>query len=142
MLAMESFPDYLQRHMDRAGWNRAELSRASSVDASLIGRWLRGEVVPAVDGARKVAEAIRRPLLEVLVAAGLITAAEAKQRTAAQADPGDLSNDELLAEIGRRMADAKPTRSDVDAHPERYTPVGSRTGQKVDTPRGRRARAR
>lgn len=125
---MESFPDYLQMQLDRKQWTRADLSRASGLDQSLLGRWSRGDVAPAVDSARTFAATIGRPLLEVLVAAGLLTAAEAKQRADVPPDPAVLTDDQLLAEIRRRMASRdgqQLTREQMDADPERYQAIGA-----------------
>lgn len=135
---MESFPDYLQTQLDRHSWTRADLARASGIDASLIGRWIRGEVVPGVPAARAIADAVGRPMLEVLVAAGLLTPEEAKQRTTAPPSPAELTDEQLIGEVARRLQEGrggrgtpKLTAEEVAAHPERYTPVGRR--KRTDT---------
>lgn len=128
------FADYLRAHLDRHGWNAAQLARASGISASVIGRWLSRDTVPSLDNARAIAVGIKRPLLEVLVAAGLLTAEEARQKTTAPIDPTTLSDDELLREVRRRMTTAPRatvSREDIEAHPRRYTTAGSGRRRKV-----------
>ncbi|PXY20356.1 helix-turn-helix domain-containing protein [Prauserella endophytica] len=114
----QKFPAYLRSQLDRHRWSPADLSRASGLSASLISRWLHGETTPGVENARAVARAITRPLLEVLVAAGQLTPDEAGQK-ANHVDLSSLTDDDLLAEVRRRLhsADPAPTRADVVSDP-------------------------
>lgn len=125
----QTFAAYLRGQLDRHQWSAADLNRQSGLSQSLISRWLRGETAPGVDNARILASAFRRPLLEVLVAAGILTDKEARQKvTTARADA--LSDDELVAEVRRRMAERdidKPPAS-KDAGPEWSTGRPKRTG--------------
>lgn len=99
----QNFRDYLAAQLDRRGWTPADLKRNSTIGQSLISRWLRGETTPSVDNARALSEAIKRPLLEVLVAAGQLRPDEVAARVAAPVQVADLSNSELLSEIERRL---------------------------------------
>lgn len=132
-----AFPQYVRRQLDRLDWTVADLARAAELPESTVGRWVRGKTVPGIDSARQLAEALRRPLLEVLVAAGLITAEEAKQRTVARHDPADLTNEQIAAEVARRLdaasSSGRSTRKrepvDVTKDPNRFTsPHGRRRG--------------
>jgi transcriptional regulator with XRE-family HTH domain len=57
-----------------------ELARASGVDDGRISKWRRGEPVPDLESCRKLARAWKRPILEVLVAAGHLNPDEARIR--------------------------------------------------------------
>lgn len=70
-------PGYLRAAMDRAGLSAAELSRASGLSASQIGRWLDGRNRPGVEQLRAIAPALGERLLDLLVAVGHLSAEEA-----------------------------------------------------------------
>lgn len=96
--------DYLRRALDKQGWTPADLARASGVSASNIGRYLAGTSTITVENARLVAEAVDRPVLEVLVAARILSAEEAQVDVIA-ADPlRALGHREILAELDRRLS--------------------------------------
>ncbi|HEU5475662.1 MAG TPA: helix-turn-helix transcriptional regulator [Actinophytocola sp.] len=138
-----AFGDYLRAQMDQHGWSQAELARHTGVAPSVVSRWLRGETGPSIDNVRTLATATRRPVLEVMVAAALLTAEEAKQRTSAPPDPGALSNRELLAEVERRMAGdgARPISAEEQAQqPDRYRPVS--VPDRGESPPSRRRKTR
>ncbi|WP_165944431.1 helix-turn-helix transcriptional regulator [Micromonospora sp. KC213] len=66
-----SFGDWLAGRMDEVGLPRpADLSRATGIDASLIGRWLRGESLPGVMNLRRLAPALNTTELDLLARAG------------------------------------------------------------------------
>jgi transcriptional regulator with XRE-family HTH domain len=60
--------------------NAAELARRTGVNESQISRWLRGIGQPDLSNLRKIAPTLRRPMLQLLVAAGHLTAAEARMQ--------------------------------------------------------------
>lgn len=117
---MDDFPVYLRNHMNRLDLSQTALSGASGVSQSQISRWLKGEGgVPSVDNARSLAEALRRPLLEVLVAARILQEDEIKQRVDVKTssarrglrpDLSTLSDKELLEEIRQRLQVADANR--------------------------------
>lgn len=82
MTAGMGWSGYMDAAMDSAGiTSRKDLAAKAGVDATVLGRWYRREVQPDIRNLRKFALAVRRPLLEVLVAAGHITPEEAGQQT-------------------------------------------------------------
>jgi transcriptional regulator with XRE-family HTH domain len=83
-------------------WSVTDLANSSGLNRSGIQRWKAGTLRPDVDNARRLAEAFGRPLLEVLVAADILTEEEAKLQ-ASIPDPASLSNQQLLLEVGRRL---------------------------------------
>ncbi|WP_410652075.1 helix-turn-helix domain-containing protein [Amycolatopsis sp. cmx-4-54] len=97
----QTFPVYLQGLLDERGWKKADLARASGIAESRLSRWMTGGA-PSVDNARAVAEAFGRSLLEVLVAAGIITPEESRAKTV-HLDVTKLTNRELVAEMERRL---------------------------------------
>lgn len=78
---MVTWPEYLEGAMKRARIaTYADLARRAGVTDSLISRWRRGVVTPSLDKIRPVAEALNRPFLEVAVAAGALSAEEARMK--------------------------------------------------------------
>lgn len=98
-----TFKDYLRQQLDRREWTAAELARASGLSESVIGRWLKAATLPSVDNARALAIALGRPMLEVVVAVGMLAPDEIA--TAVEVGPrlSTLSDEELLAEVARRV---------------------------------------
>ena len=74
----KEFGLFLLHAMNSAGYSTvAALSRASGIAEPVLARWLKNETQPSLEGLRPLAAAVRVPLLELLVAAGRMTAAEA-----------------------------------------------------------------
>lgn len=61
---------------DRRGW-ASELASTIGMNASAVSRWRDGQI-PGVDACRALANAWNVPLLDVLVAAGILTKDEAQ----------------------------------------------------------------
>lgn len=71
------FGPYLEQVMVENGFATfADLSRASKVDATTIGRWVRGEKEPTIPLLRQVAPHLGVRLGDLMIRAGLATAAE------------------------------------------------------------------
>ena len=67
--------------MEAAGYAKAsELARATGIAEANISRWLRGETQPDLANLRRIAAVLKVPLLELIVAAGHLSPAEAKLR--------------------------------------------------------------
>jgi transcriptional regulator with XRE-family HTH domain len=71
-----TFGDYLERLILGAGITREDLANASGVDATTIGRWLRNQKAPTVEKLRLVAPHLGVRLGDLMIRAGLATAAE------------------------------------------------------------------
>lgn len=54
----ESFGVWLAQRMVERGLRKADLARATGVDASLIGRWMRGDSLPGLPNLRRLAPAL------------------------------------------------------------------------------------
>jgi hypothetical protein len=72
----------------------------TGINQSSIGRWRTSD--PKPENVRAFALAYRRPVLEAFIAAGFITPSEANLINA-PIDMAEISDDELLAEMHRRM---------------------------------------
>lgn len=96
-----SWPEYVERHL--TGRNQVELAALVGVSQTAVSRWLSGK--QGVDGAQAVAfaRAVGDTPLAALVAAGFLTAEEAKARPAPAPDYSRLKNDELLKLVRSRM---------------------------------------
>lgn len=78
MAVMQDFSVFLRHAMNSAGFKSvAELSRASGIGEPVINRWLAGKAQPTIELLRPLVPVIGVPLLDLLVAAGRMTAVEA-----------------------------------------------------------------
>lgn len=84
--------DQQKQAADRAG-----------IDQSAISRWLKTGKPGTAENVAAFARGYKRPVLEAFVAAGFLTAKEAKVRPAGRPDFSQLSNDELLELVRARM---------------------------------------
>lgn len=100
-MAPTSWWTWVERLMLAREWTPADLSRASGVDQSVIGRWRSHGATPSPDNVRRVAEALRRPVKEAVVASGHYTAAELAGTVAL--DLSVVSPEDLSAEVYARM---------------------------------------
>lgn len=79
-----------------------EIAARADIDQSHFSRWKAGHA-PTVGMVAKFARAYGVNVLEALVAAGMITEAEADLREVRVADLSTLSDDEFIAELRRRF---------------------------------------
>jgi transcriptional regulator with XRE-family HTH domain len=70
--ATNPFPEWLQEHLTRLGWTMAELARRSDTQQSVINRIMDRKVNLGSDVARRIADAINTPQLELFAVAQLI----------------------------------------------------------------------
>jgi transcriptional regulator with XRE-family HTH domain len=56
---------------DKAGWSQADLAKKSGVSRVMIGKYERGEAVPSIDAAKKIADAFEVSL-DQLVGEGIL----------------------------------------------------------------------
>ncbi|MBP2331279.1 hypothetical protein JOF56_011664 [Kibdelosporangium banguiense] len=113
--------NYVQRRLDQLDWNTTAFERASGINRSRLVAWRNGAAV-SVENARAVAAAFSDPILSVLVAAGILTPAEAGQPAEPILDAASLSAEELANEVRRRLLETHaPTASEVVADSHRYT---------------------
>lgn len=93
--------EYVEANLRNRGLSTGDLTRTTGVDRSRVSEWKRGKGV-SLETARAVARLFGVSPLEAWVAAGLITAEEARlQRT--RPNPADLTDQELIAELTRRL---------------------------------------
>lgn len=91
-----------------------ELDIATGIDAPNFSKWKAGQI-PKAETVAKFARAYGVPVLEAFVAAGFLTAAEAKVRPAPAPDYSQLTNDELLELVRARMEKGGGERGDRSA---------------------------
>lgn len=94
----------LRREMIRRSWRAADAAKAMGVDSSVMSKWLSGIREPDLESCRRIAENLGRPLLEIAVKAGLITAEEAGEKPLQDLDWAEISSVELVAELQSRLA--------------------------------------
>lgn len=98
-----SWQEYVKRHA--RGRSQVELAATVGVSQAAVSRWLKGTQGVNAAVAIDVARALGDSPMAALVAAGLITEAEAKVRPVAAPDYTQLSNDELLELVRSRMTE-------------------------------------
>ncbi len=87
----------------------------SGLDQSAISRWLKTGKPGTAENVAAFARGYEVPVLEAFVAAGFITAREAKVRPAGRPDFSQLSNDELLELVRARMGERGDRGGDTAA---------------------------
>ncbi|MER7014520.1 helix-turn-helix domain-containing protein [Saccharopolyspora sp. NPDC000359] len=96
------WPLYIDRQLGQRGWEVKDLAAAAGLSQSVIFRWKKG-YPPNIKNARAAAAALRVPLLELLAESGVITPEEAGAGVELHPSPTELSDDELIAEMARRV---------------------------------------
>ena len=116
------------------------MSAQTQIDSPHFSKWKTGPP-PGAKLAAQFARGYRRPVLEAFVAAGFLTAEEAKERPAGQPDYTKLSNDELLELVRARMKEGGGGDADDPApHSEPAPSPGKQLG--ISAPKGRRVTGR
>lgn len=113
------------------GDSKTEIARRAGIDKSHPTKWSQGEVA-SIPFARAFARAYNRPVLEALVACGVITADEAS----VQEIPADIATfpEEMLAEeLLRRIRARSVGRLDEDALRRQYDIAASPDGTQTVT---------
>lgn len=93
--------DFVQRQLDDRGMTTADLTKATGIDKSRFTQWRQGKRA-SLDSARLIAKAFGMSPLEVMVEARLLTAQEVNLDRVSP-DPAQLTNQQLLAELDRRL---------------------------------------
>lgn len=97
----------------------------ASLNPSTISRWLATGKPGEATNVAAFARAYGKPVLEAFVAAGFLSAAEAKARPAAAPDFTQLTNDELLELVRARMRE----EGEWDGRPAANKPPATGPGQ-------------
>lgn len=102
---MTSFSDWVDGQMQSHGYaSDYAFAQALGVAHTSPGRWRTSPKPPTVETMRRLAEFFKAPMQDVLVAAGYLKPEESGVVRVAQAMQ-DVTNEDLLREIARRMAD-------------------------------------
>jgi hypothetical protein len=104
----ESWWSYVTR--TAPGRTRAEIGGLAGVDPSQVSRWRSGGT-PRPENAIRFARGAGGDPVEALVVAGFLAADEASAATVIRTGAGDLSDEDLLAEIRERLARSPATGS-------------------------------
>ena len=115
----ENWTEYVQRVT--AGVARKDVAQAAGIDASGISRWINSEQRPRAENVVAFARGLRQPPIEALIAAGYLEPHEASGVIEIMRSREELSDTELLIELGQRLAE-RPARSQVDNITGRLSP--------------------
>jgi len=102
------------------GQQQNEIAKAIDLNPSTVSRWKSTGIPGNAENVAALARAYGRPVLEAFVAAGFLTDREAKA-TVTVPDIGQLSADDLLAEVRRRMREEVVGNAE---HPAPMNPTG------------------
>jgi transcriptional regulator with XRE-family HTH domain len=98
---------WLRGQLDQRRWRPADLVRAGkgSLESSQVTRWLRSDQAPSFESVRAVCAALGVPVVEGLLAAGLVSPAEVGATVVVESRPiEDLGDRTLVDELARRLA--------------------------------------
>ena len=115
----ENWTEYVQRVT--AGVARKDVAQAAGIDASGISRWINSEQQPRAEKVVAFARGLRQSPIEGLIAAGYLEPHEATGVIEIMRSREELSDTELLIELGQRLAE-RPVRSQVDNITGRLSP--------------------
>ena len=107
----ENWTEYVQRVT--VGVARKDVAQAAGIDASGISRWINSEQRPRAENVVAFARGLRQSPIEALIAAGYLEPYEASGVIEVMRSREELSDTELLIELGERLAE-RPTRIQVD----------------------------
>lgn len=101
---MDGVPENWWTYVSRnaAGRSRGDIGRLAGVDASQVSRWKSGGT-PRAESVIRFARGTGADPIEALVVAGYLAQDEARAATVVRTGSGDLSDEELLAEIRARF---------------------------------------
>ena len=114
-----------------AGEEQAAIAKRVGLGQSMISRWKVS--VPRPENAAAFARAYGRPVLEAFIAAGFLTPEEASEIPSAPPSLASLDDDELLAEVRRRMQGGQSDAGTAEAEKMR---VSTRDDMTLATRRG------
>jgi transcriptional regulator with XRE-family HTH domain len=103
----ESWTEYVQRITK--GLPRKNMAEAAGIDPSGLSRWLNGKR-PSAEKVVAFARGLHQSPIEALIAAGYIEAGEASGVIEIARSRSELSDLELLTELGDRLASRPPIR--------------------------------
>lgn len=107
-VATTGWARFLRDALDERDWSAAELAR--HIDGRLgtgeISKWLNGKVTPGLASIRAVCRALDVPAVQGMIAAGHLTPDDVGVTVINRPrsiEPEDLSNDELIGVLARRL---------------------------------------
>lgn len=107
-----------------------DMPRDSGISESAFSRWKKGQHTPDSAHVVAFARAYGRPPIEALMAAGVLAEGDAGDVVEVHRGADRLTDDELLAEIRRRMEEGRDV---VEAAPQPNAPTEGRQGKEVST---------
>lgn len=110
MAKRETWLEYVQRIS--SGVPRKDIARAADIDPSGLSRWFGGSH-PSAEKVVAFARGLHQSPIEALIAAGYLEPHEAAGVVEVVRSRAELSNAELVIELGKRLAE-RPVRRRVD----------------------------
>lgn len=115
-----SWAEYARRIS--GGAQQKDIALAAGVEQGTVSRWMKQGIPPRPENVVTFAKAYKRPVLEAFVAAGFISADDAKVRPTASPSLDSLSSEDLIQELSRRLI-GQPAQNDYrlaarEAHQE------------------------
>ena len=110
-MTRESWTQYVQRISD--GVPRKEVAKAAGINVSGLSRWISGASRPSAEKVVAFARGLRQSPIEALIAAEYLEPQEISGVIEVIRSRSDLSDLELLTELGERLTQ-RPARHQVD----------------------------
>lgn len=109
--ATSTWAAYVAALINTTGGRASDLARAAGINNSIISRWLTTTAQPDLPTLRKISDALRIPLLELLVRSGHLTEQEAGMKLPTtpprQSSPEEaIRADDRIPEHHREVLDA------------------------------------
>ncbi|WP_301119703.1 helix-turn-helix domain-containing protein [Mycolicibacterium fortuitum] len=112
MTGNQSLIDWLDALIAKRDTNSAAVAEAAGINKSTITKWRGGQRPSPVD-LRAVANALNAPVLSAFVAAGYLTPNDTRRVVEVNLPLSERTNDELLAEVRRRIEGAGNAQEDL-----------------------------
>ena len=111
MPTRETWTEYVRRVTE--GIPRKDVAKAAGTDVSALSRWLTSAQRPRAEKVVAFARSLHESPIEAMIAAGYLEPHEATGVIEVVQSRGNLSDSELLIELGERLAE-RPARREVD----------------------------
>lgn len=118
MRSREPWATYVARVMN--GMKAEEAAERAGVHASTIRRWLSGDNAKSAEAAIQFARGMGVRPAEALVYCGLLEPDEIEGTFEVVRSPSEWGDEELLAELGKRLAE-RPARREIDNYGGRFS---------------------
>ncbi|SDH47317.1 Helix-turn-helix [Rhodococcus triatomae] len=106
----------MREHLERLGFDSAELSRQANGSAATVSRWLNDDAQPSVKVIPSTAQALGVPTIDAMIAAEALTPDDLGVNHLAS-DPALLCNEDLVRQLEERLRLAATSAAAAELSP-------------------------